>query len=321
MTSKAPPNDAPASVPDEVFSVLGNETRLEILYTLARADGPCAFTDLYDASEYEDPSNFNYHLKQLTGQFVRKTEEGYTLYQTGAEVVSAMLSGTLTEKVTLEQTTVDRPCPSCGGDLAISYAEGHLWFHCDECGQEVDNEGSPLAMYQTAGADIVGKRMLPPASVQDRSPMELLRAAEVYSMKNAHSVIREVCPSCSARVDLSVTVCDDHDTEGDRCDACGHSNAAKLNTDCTNCIMGGQVPLPIYLLRSIDMVEFTAAHGRDPVAPNPAWYSKIDETIVATEPFEAHYTYTDDGDSLTLAVTDDLSIETVAADQPDQPER
>lgn len=56
--------------PDDAFSALGDETRLGILYTLSEADGPCTFSDLYDASDYDDPSNFNYHLKELEGQFV-----------------------------------------------------------------------------------------------------------------------------------------------------------------------------------------------------------------------------------------------------------
>lgn len=49
--------------PDEAFTVLSGETRLRILRTLGDADEPLVFSALYDGVEYDDPANFNYHIK------------------------------------------------------------------------------------------------------------------------------------------------------------------------------------------------------------------------------------------------------------------
>ena len=53
--------------PDEAFAVLGDETRLQILQTLGEADEPLAFSALFDRIEYDDSSNFGYHLDKLVG--------------------------------------------------------------------------------------------------------------------------------------------------------------------------------------------------------------------------------------------------------------
>lgn len=311
MATEAGRDEAPSSTPDEVFSVLGDETRLGILHTLAQADGPCAFSELYDASGYDDPSNFNYHLDKLVGQFVRKSDDGYVLYETGAQVVEAMLSGTMTTRPRLERTPVERPCPGCGGPIAVSYSEGHVWVHCAECSRERENSSS-LAMWQDQDDDVASGLSLPPAGVHEREPEELLRAAELYATKEAHAVVRGICPSCAARVELSVETCDDHDVSDGRCDACEREKSAMLRSDCTNCIMGGTVTLTVYLLRSVDLLEFMAEHGIDPVAPDHACFANFDETIIATDPFEARYTFTANDDSLTLIVDDELSVVTAS---------
>ncbi|PSQ07990.1 transcriptional regulator, partial [Halobacteriales archaeon QS_5_68_33] len=73
--------------PDEAFAALGNEARLEILRTLGASDGPLTYAELYERVEYDDPSNFSYHLNKLAGHFVRKTDRGYGLWDAGRRVV------------------------------------------------------------------------------------------------------------------------------------------------------------------------------------------------------------------------------------------
>lgn len=59
--------ESAALSPDEAFAVLGDETRLQILQTLGEADKPLAFSALFDRIEYDDSSNFGYHLDKLVG--------------------------------------------------------------------------------------------------------------------------------------------------------------------------------------------------------------------------------------------------------------
>ncbi|MDY6764215.1 MAG: helix-turn-helix domain-containing protein, partial [Halobacteria archaeon] len=100
--------------PDEAFNTLGNETRMEILQTLAEADEPLMFRELRKRVGLDDPGNFNYHLNKLKGQFVRKTDGGYKLTQSGNHVYQAILSGTVTQTPTVEPTELDERCYHCG---------------------------------------------------------------------------------------------------------------------------------------------------------------------------------------------------------------
>lgn len=300
--------------PDDAFSALGDETRLGILYTLSEADGPCTFSDLYDASDYDDPSNFNYHLKELEGQFVDKSDGEYALHEAGARVVEAILAGTITEQPTLDRTPVEQPCFRCGGEMDISYYQGHVWLHCTECGGRGKDSDSWLGRFHDPDHHIFGNMSIPPAGLQDRTPEELLEAAEIYSVKETHASVRGVCPNCGARVELSVEVCENHDSEGGQCETCGRDNNAMLRHNCTNCNMGGTAGFAFYLMRSIDLLRFMADQGMDPIAPDAFHLTAFEETIISTHPFEAQYTYVADSNSITLAVDENLSINVVSKD-------
>ncbi|MFB6185603.1 MAG: winged helix-turn-helix domain-containing protein, partial [Halobacteriaceae archaeon] len=92
------------------FELLGDTTRLAILLALwdvhepATGETPLSFSDLYDKIDYDHPGNFSYHIKQLTGQFIRKTERGYELKHTGKKVVQAVISRAGFDPPTYEQT-------------------------------------------------------------------------------------------------------------------------------------------------------------------------------------------------------------------------
>lgn len=64
---------------DEAFAVLGNEIRIQILRTLADADGSATFGTLREAVGVGNPGKFNYHLGKLTDEFIEQTEDGYRL--------------------------------------------------------------------------------------------------------------------------------------------------------------------------------------------------------------------------------------------------
>ena len=115
--------------PDEAFSVLGNETRLEILRTLGASAGPLTYAKLYERVEYDDPSNFSYHLNKLVGHFVRKTDDGYYLYDAGRRVVEAVVSGAVSDSTVVEPTETEKDCPFCGAPVAIGLETGHMAVH------------------------------------------------------------------------------------------------------------------------------------------------------------------------------------------------
>jgi len=306
MTSE--PVDSERLAPDEAFALLGNETRIEILRALGEADGALAFSELFDRVEYDDPSNFNYHLKKLADHFVHETGGGYVLRQAGRRVIEAVLAEALADDAVVERTRVEWPCFLCGAPVEVSYRDDHVGLYCSACGGTRDAT-SPTADGRSVGSDdVLGYLDLPPAGATDRTPADVLQAASVWTTTAAMALARGVCPRCSAAVECSVRACEDHDATDGRCEACGQRFAVAMHYRCTNCILVERSPFSMYLLDDADLIEFMVAHDVDLFTPNGFHMSALEETVLSTEPFEARFTFTVDGDSLTLTVDDDLSV-------------
>ena len=56
-------------------------------------------------------------------------------------------------------------------------------------------------------------------------------------------------------------------------------------------------------------------HGIDPFASNAFHLRACTEEILSADPLRARYTFTADGDALTLTVGDDLTVVEVSTDQ------
>lgn len=85
-TTNPPVDDSgdPAS-PTDVFELLADETRFEILRALWGMDQePLSYTAIRRRANVDDSSRFNYHLKRLTGTLVTDLEDGYRV-RPGAE--------------------------------------------------------------------------------------------------------------------------------------------------------------------------------------------------------------------------------------------
>lgn len=310
------------NMPDEAFSVLGNETRLEILRTLGEASEPLRFSELFDRIDYGDAPNFNYHIKRLKGFFIEDTGEGYVLRPEGKRVVKAVLAGFMTEKPVLERTPVDTPCFLCGGDeMEVNYRNGVIGVFCPECGGTRDGTSPTMRWADESATDIVGNVGLPSAGVRNRSPTDVLRVGVLWSCWMAHASARDVCPECSAPVDHSVHVCEHHESGGGRCEACGQRSAITVTTTCTHCIRDQRYNFSALLLAEPDVMAFMIDHGIDPLVPRAFHHSSLEEEIISTDPFEARFTFTADDETLTLTVNDDLSVVDVTKGQATEAER
>lgn len=309
MSSGDEAADSDALSPNEAFSVLGDETRVQILHALGRADWPLAFSDLFDRVDYDSTANFSYHLEQLLGHFVERSEAGYELRRAGEQVVEAVLSGAVTETPVLERTPLDEPCFRCGETMEVSYREEAVGLYCTVCGGTRGGSSETAAWSADPEADILGHVYLPPAGVRDRSPRELLRAAEVWTVSEALARSRGVCPRCSAPVDQDVRVCDDHERGDGRCPTCDQHFAVSLVERCRNCIFAMTSIFTIRLLASPELMAFMIDHGIDPMAPEAFHVTNLKrEQVVSTEPFEARFTFTADDEAITLTVDDELAV-------------
>lgn len=307
MTSGGEIDERSSLSPDEAFDVLGDETRLQILEALAEADEPLAYSELFDRIDYDDTSNFTYHLEKLVGHFVRKTETGYAPRLAGRRVVEAIFSGVVTDAPVMERTDVDMACMYCGSPTEMAYYDEVAMIYCRECEGRIGNRG-PVEQWPISDSDIVGYVSIPPAGVYDRTPTEILEAAGVWTVAEVQAMVRGVCPRCSATVDRSARVCENHDTADDFCNRCNHQFGVSVNVRCTNCPFRTISPYPTHALGTTDLLAFMTDHGIDPFASDAFHLRACTEEILSVDPLEACYTFTADSETLRLTVNADLSV-------------
>ncbi len=184
MTDQSGESNVP---PAEALSVIANETRLDILEALWQAeDRPVRFSELFNRVDLDDSAQFNYHLKQLTDQFVRKSDEGYDLRFAGGQVIRAIRAGTFTRQPDVDPFEVQGSCTRCGGPLVASYGDEQLAIDCDDCGKAH------------------GQYPFPPGGLVDRTPEEIARAFD-ERVRHLHCLAADgVCPVCSGRMETQI---------------------------------------------------------------------------------------------------------------------
>ncbi|MBP1988396.1 DUF7351 domain-containing protein [Halolamina salifodinae] len=172
----------------DVFELLGQETRVEILRALlaARRDGPdpfLSFTELKDAAGVRDTGRFNYHLNQLLGTLVVDTEDGYRLSSFGFRLFARLSAGLSDPDPDIEPVPLPGHCPECDAELAAAAGGNQFQLVCGE-GHTL-NEG------------LLGS----PRAVANRSPEA---AAETLALVNTQATelgVSGVCPSCHGRTE------------------------------------------------------------------------------------------------------------------------
>jgi len=310
-------NDTPESgtrlMPDDAFGALGNEIRIDILRALGEADGALSFSELFDQIDLSDSAQFNYHLDKLVGHFVQKDEDGYALRRAGHRVIEAVLSGAVTDNPQLEKTAVDEACYYCGSGLEIEWRGSSIELFCTGCGGLWERSYGRAGGPEQADSGYLGRFPFPPAGLEDREPLEALQAAYTWANLEFMSLSAGICPRCSATLDLSLRLCEDHDATDGPCDSCETGYAVRAVFDCTNCIFTTGSGAFLGLLANTELLSFFTAHGINPSDPESirradAAKMEYDETIHSTDPFEGTLTFRVDGDSISLRVDENLDV-------------
>jgi len=338
-----PVETAESLPPEEAFAVLGNEIRIDVLRTLAAADEPLAFSELYDRVDVADSGQFNYHLDQTLGHFVVDGDDGYRLADPGRRVVEAVLSGAVTDRPEMDRRSVDAPCPNCGGGVQLRWGSGGVELFCTSCDGRFGERHLSLAPDAELG--YLGRYHIPPAGRDGRDADELLTAAWTWTNLEVMAVANNLCPRCSATLDRDVRLCDDH-AEG-VCPTCDRRTRVGFAVDCSNCpfATGGEPVLA--LVDHPALLAFETRNGIDPVSPDSVTrierlHGDYEETVHSVDPLRASYTFrldadeegdaasdaastgdtdaagdsdaADDSDAITLEVDETLSV--VAVDDP-----
>lgn len=184
---------------------------------------------------------------------------------------------------------------------------------CTECAgvygeSSADRDVLPV---ERMGDGYLGGLSLPPAGVKGRTPEGVLKAAETWGALQRLGMARGICPRCSAPMDQFIRVCEDHDASEGLCGECDYRHAVQIDNSCPNCPYAGEGMAVVGLEANTDLLAFLTSHGLNPLAPTPDAYRVAvgyDEEILSTDPFEARFTWTVDGDTLALTVDDDLNV-------------
>lgn len=170
--------------PSAAFSLLGHEHRVAILEALlelhrTRGEYPASFSTLREVAGIDVSAQFSYHLGELVGHYLRKTEEGYEFRVAGWEVATAILAGMYDRAAGISSVEIDGTCPLCRcEELVAGYTEEWLSVECRGC-------ASDLTSFP-----------FPPGGLERRTPAEFLHVFDRRVRTHVRLVRDGICPSC-----------------------------------------------------------------------------------------------------------------------------
>lgn len=260
----------------DVYALLADETRVEILGVLHEVpmEPPVSFSTLYDHVEASDTAQFNYHLKQLTPQFVTKREAGYELSAAGRRLARAVTAGIYTEIPRIEPFDLEGHCYACGAAaLRGAYEDEQFTIDCTACGELV-----------------LGVRV-PPTLARGRTPAAFVTAFEEWSRMQTAQASRGLCPDCGGAVDASVTD-DVHETI---------TFEAVVAYDCTVCGRRAMTSFGSVASFHPEVQQFHEARGTS-IRDRPYW--EVDQfvtgdhvDVLSRDPWRVRVSFFADGDA------------------------
>lgn len=291
----------------EAFDRLGDETRMAVLEALVGEDGrpvERTFTELFEATDEETSAGFAYHLRQLRGHFVERTDDGYRLTYAGRQVVRAIAAGTYTESVAHEGVDVPDDCPLCGENaLRATGADNVLTVGCDACDRDVLSLPFPPGGHATQS--------------------DLLAAFDAHHRHRIGLLTDGACPECGGAVETRVAVAsadgaaastEGADPSGDGADATDDGTdpepgPARAELACQGCGYGLRVPVTLTVRSHPAAVALYHEAGED-VRDRPLWNvgPEWTETVVSADPVCVEVATRVGGERLSLLVGADGTV-------------
>lgn len=307
-----PPGGTPgpdARSPVETFALLGNETRVDILQALwerfesGLGDNAISYSTLFDRVDIADSGNFSYHLEKLTGPFVRRTDEGYELKQTGINVVRAVVSGTVTHDPEFGPTPVGVECPLCASPVEVAYADELVVALCTGC--------DGLRTWGDTSGFLFGG-IVPPVLMDQRPVEAAFRAAVTYVMYQLAAIHDGVCPHCSGVPDRWLEACRDH-TPGptSHCPNCEKYHQAEAWMVCRTCKWRVFPPATIAVISLPRVAAFYHDGGvehRFATWDGVVRSFEIEEEIASADPLRVAFTVPAAEAATRLVIDEDLVV-------------
>lgn len=233
---------------DDVFGLLADETRLDILCAVAAAQqeqretgvADLSFSDIYDRVDVDGTSKLSYHLGELTGTFLRKHDDGYAFTHAGERLVRFVLAENYQEPTDFGTVDTDGTCLRCGElGLEATLHDQFFMLRCQHC------ERLNFTYRVT------------PALVRAHPSRELIDAVTWELAGDLLKMRQGVCPDCAGRMTTDVI---DTSTV-----ASGESVPASFATvsECQQCLRFMSLPLTHAVAYHPESVSFHWEHGID----------------------------------------------------------
>jgi DNA-binding transcriptional ArsR family regulator len=186
MTDTDDGGEAEGFDPAEVFSLLGDETRLQIVTALydAALETPVGFSALYERIDIGDSAQFNYHLDRLVPHFVAKSADGYELTERGKRIARVVGAEIYTGGPDGGSFELAGECYACGEPaLRAIYEDERFAVECRACGEGVPSAPVPPSLVRGRASDAVGA------------------AVDRWARDQVDIAARGSCPTCGGPVD------------------------------------------------------------------------------------------------------------------------
>ena len=290
---------------NDAFKLLSDRTRLELLEALWEAHdptdpSPMRFADLRERVSADDPGQIHYHLDKLTDHFVRHSEEGYQLRESGKRIVRMLLSGTALDDPEIEPVEINESCPYCGGQPLYSYRNGRRYLECTDCDVRCVPSFPP---------GVISMSEFPPSGLRDRTPNEISAADWIWSAHRRASVMDGVCPECAGNMPItSINICDDHQPNWDEyqfCENCESIFRMLVSHSCEQCKYRWSMPISNYLTREPAVTAFYYEHGIEFDFSTVDQFSlllDVEKELLSEDPLRIRMTIPVEGDKLSLTL-------------------
>ncbi|ELZ08403.1 ArsR family transcriptional regulator [Halovivax asiaticus JCM 14624] len=281
--------------PSEAFQALGNDVRTGILRAIRdRTDdeanaGRVSFSTLFETSAVDTTAGFAYHIDELVGPYLSKTEEGYALTATGRRAARAIESGTYTHQVDRQSVTVDDPCPFCRDqELVAAIDDNEVAITCEACERSILRMDFPPAGLDAHGDD------LPTA----------------FDRHHRHRIAHlgdGVCPECGGPVESRLDVV--RPDPGDEPARESVPDPVQASFTCTACGYGLRCPVALTLLDHPEFVAFYHEHDES-IDQRPIWNigREWTETPLSHDPMAVRVAVTLDDETVECYVDGECTV-------------
>lgn len=289
MTDSAEQEEFDGTSPEDAFALLGDETRIAIIQALGQTpDESLSFSTLRERASVADSGQFNYHLRKLVSNFVRRTEaDEYELTYAGIRVIGAIFSGTFNQRGTPRSFELDAMCSVCGSSLVAQYERERVIIVCPTCDDQISAFG------------------FPPGAFETRTHEELPHAFDGRIRAHLSAVRKRFCLNCTGRMHGSMITDSEHLLE---------DQEVGIEHVCERCDNHSITSVGVYFLSHPEVVAFHYDHDIDlnkiPFWELP-WLRQTNATVLSSDPWRVRLALKLDGDHLQLEIEEDLSASVV----------